>query len=77
MYVISSEATQSLSTNAIRFHTILSTAQTTGEDEKATLGNQYSYTMNKCIDTHLWFVCSQDSLKTIWISNLKIPTWKQ
>ena len=35
-----SEATQNFSTNAIRFHTILSATQTIGEDEKATQGNK-------------------------------------
>ena len=39
LYFMSSEATQNLSTSAIRFHTILSAAQTTGEDEKSTQGN--------------------------------------
>ena len=42
-----SEATQSLSTNAIRFHTILSAAQSSGEDEKATQGNEHLF--SECI----------------------------
>ena len=39
LYYMSLEATQNLSTSAIRFHTILSAAQTTGENEKSTQGN--------------------------------------
>jgi len=44
-----SEATRNLSTNAIRFHTILSAAQTTGEDEKATQGDQYTMNVDKLL----------------------------
>jgi len=38
LFIASSETTQNLSTNAVRFHNILSAAQTTGDDEKATQG---------------------------------------
>jgi len=38
-FYMSSEPTQSLSTSTIRFNTILSAAQTTGEDEKAAQGD--------------------------------------